>query len=418
MIKVLWIVNMVLPELAEHLNVQTSPSGTWMIDLSNGISNQEEIQLAVACVHGKTFKKIELNKKIYYLIPGDGKKLLFLNTDTTYWDKIEEDFKPDIVHIHGTEYSHALSYMRKYDSKKYLLTIQGVISKISQKNDGELTFWEKLKNRTLRENLHFNGMFERKQLMKRNSRFEQEIVYRCKYATGRTDWDKFWMESVNKDIKYFRCNYNLREEFYSCEKWNVAGIDRHTIYASNSPQTPFKGGHIALKALAIIKKKYPNVKMRILSAKGKDGNIAVKNGYSKYCHKLIKKLGLEENLEFLPRLNANGVIDVMRTSNVCVIPSAMENASATLREAMHIGAPCVASFRGGMTHLLRDGISGFFYDYNEPEYLAGRVMEIFENDDLATNFSQNAIKDAEIMHDREKNISDMVSVYRLIFNEE
>ncbi len=415
--KVLWIVNMLLPELAEHLGVQTSPSGTWMIDLSNGISKSDEVELAVACVHGKEFKKIELNNKIYYIMPGGGKSMLFLNKSTKYWDKIEEDFKPDIVHVHGTEYSHALAYMRKHTEKKYLLTIQGVISKIAEKNDGELTFWEKLKNRTFQENIHFNGLFERKRLMKRNSKYEREIVSRCGYATGRTDWDKFWMESVNKNIKYFRCNYNLREEFYTCEKWSIDKADRHTIYASNSPQVAFKGGHIAIQALAIVREKYPDVKMRVLATKGKDGNIAVKSGYSKYCHKLIKKLGLENNIEFLPRLNSNGVIDVMSKSHVCVIPSSMENASATLREAMHVGTPCVASYRGGMTHLLKDSISGFFYDYNEPEYLAGRIMQLFEDDDLATKFSQNAIKDAEEMHNREKNIQDMIDVYKLIEND-
>lgn len=31
--KVLWIVNMLLPDAAEHLGVQTGSSGTWMIDI-------------------------------------------------------------------------------------------------------------------------------------------------------------------------------------------------------------------------------------------------------------------------------------------------------------------------------------------------------------------------------------------------
>lgn len=416
--KILWIVNMLLPELASHLGLTTSPSGTWMIDLSNKIAESYDVELAVACVQGNEFKKIELNNKIYYIIPGGGKQLLFYNNKSLeYWKKIEEDFSPDIVHIHGTEYSHSLPYMNEFPDKKYLVTIQGIISKIAEKNDGELSFWQKVKYRTKSDNLHMNGMFEKKLLMKKNSRFEKEIISRCGYATGRTDWDKFWMESVNKNIKYFRCNYNLRDEFYSSEKWSIDKIKRHTIYASNSPQTPFKGGHIALKALAIVKEKYPDVKMRVLSPKDKDGNIVVKTGYSKYCNRLIEKLGLKDNLEFLPRLDANGVINVMRTSHLCVIPSSMENASATLREAMHIGTPSLASYRGGMTHLLKDGISGFFFDFNEVEYLAGRIIELFENDDLAVKFSENSIKDAEIMHDRVKNIQDMIDVYKTILSE-
>ncbi len=415
--KVLWIVNTLLPEIAKHLGVQTSPSGTWMIDLSNQLAENDNIELAVACICGDTFRKIEFNNKIYYMIPGGGKQLLFYNKKSVvYWKKIEEDFKPDIVHIHGTEYSHALPYMNQYPDKKYLVTIQGIISKIAKKNDGELSFWQKVKYRTLLEYCHLNGMFEKKLLMKKNSKYEKEIISRCQYATGRTDWDKFFMESVNPDIRYFRCNYNLREEFYGCEKWSLSSAKRHTIYASNSPQTPFKGGHIALQALALVKRKYPDVKMRVLSPKGADGNITIRGGYAKYCHKLIEELNLKDNIEFLPRLDANGVIDVMRTSHICVIPSSMENASATLREAMHIGTPSIASYRGGMTHLLKDGVSGFFFDYGEVEYLAGRIIELFENDDLAMRFSENAVKDAEIMHDRTKNIQDMIDVYIQIIN--
>ncbi len=414
---VLWIANMLLPEVAEHLGVKTSPSGTWMIDLSNKIAEKDEITLAITCVYGNEFKKIELNDKIYYLIPGNGKKLLFYNKGfIKYWKKIEEDFNPDIVHIHGTEYSHAVSYIRRYPDKKYLLTIQGIISKIAEKNDGELSFWEKLTHRTLKENLHLNGMIESKLLMKKNSRYEKEIVSHCQYATGRTDWDKFWMKSVNPKLKYYRCNYNLREEFYSSQKWELSKIQRHTIYASNSPQTPFKGGHIAIKALAIVKEKYPDVKLRVLSVKDTDGNIKVRSGYAKYCRQLIEKLDLKDNLEFLPRLSAQGVIDVMTSSHLCVIPSSMENASATLREALHVGVPSIASYRGGMTHLIKDGISGFFFDFNEPEYLAGRIIELFENDDMAVRFSENAIKDAEIMHDRVKNIDDMIDVYKTIIS--
>ena len=108
--KVLWIVNMVLPELAEHLGVQTSPSGTWMIDLSNKIAEDENVELAVACVYGKTYRCIELNDKKYYLIPGGGKRMLLYSNDLAkYWEQVEKDFCPDIVHIHGTEYSHSIS---------------------------------------------------------------------------------------------------------------------------------------------------------------------------------------------------------------------------------------------------------------------------------------------------------------------
>ena len=50
--------------------------------------------------------------------------------------------------------------------------------------------------------------------------------------------------------------------------------------------------------------------------------------------------------------------------------------------------------------------------------LAGRIMEIVSDDDLAQRLSDNAIKAAEVWHDREKNVKDMKAVYDLIMAQE
>ena len=58
---VLWIVNMVLPELANHLGIKTGNSGTWMFDLSRKLVDQEGCRLAIACVYGDKFAKYDIN---------------------------------------------------------------------------------------------------------------------------------------------------------------------------------------------------------------------------------------------------------------------------------------------------------------------------------------------------------------------
>lgn len=42
---VLWIINMVLSELANHLGIKTGNSGTWMFDLSRKLVDQEGCRL-------------------------------------------------------------------------------------------------------------------------------------------------------------------------------------------------------------------------------------------------------------------------------------------------------------------------------------------------------------------------------------
>ncbi len=413
--KVLWIVNLMLPELAVHLNKNTETSGTWLVSLSKEISNHPDVELAVACVSGDEFVDVTVGNIRYFCIPGNGKTMLFYKPGLVkYWDMIEERFPADIVHFHGTEYTHGISYLRKYKDKKKLLTIQGIRGKTSQCHTGGMSFKTTLFNRTISECLKFNGMIEKRILSGKNVKYENEIIKSVSYATGRTDWDKFYMEALNPNIKYFRCNYNLREEFYLAEKWSLEKCKKNYIYASTSAQVPMKGGHIVLRAIDLVRRKYPDIKFVFLANKVENGMIVPTSGYTSYIRKLIKKLGIESNVEFLTRQNAEGIISLMQKSHVVIVPSAIENASSVLREAMHLGAPCVASFRGGITHLIDDGKSGFLYDYPEYEYLAGRIVEILENDPLAKSLSENAIASAEAWHNKEKNLSDMVDIYKTI----
>lgn len=416
--KVLWIVNMLLPDAAEYLGVKTGFSGTWMINMSREIAQSGDVELAIACVHGNEFKDFTVNNIRYFCIPGNGKTMLFYNESLIkYWDMIEERFCADIVNFHGTEYSHGISYLRKYKDKKKVLTIQGVMGKIAPRRNGELPLSVLLKYRTLKECLHFNGMLEQAYLFNKNVKYETEIIKNMQYVTGRTDWDKYYMQSINPNIKYFRCYYDLREEFYHAPKWNIDSVNRNVIFASNSVQVPMKGGHIVIEALNLVKREIPNVKAIFLASKQENGKLIPTNGYTKYIADLIKRYNLEDNVEFVSGQRGDGVIKLMTHSHITVIPSAIENASATLREAMHLGAPCIAAFRGGMTELVDDGKSGFLYDYSEYEFLAGRIVQLLKDNELATEFSKNAIEKSSYWHNKEKNKNDYIQMYKEIFND-
>lgn len=415
--KILWIANMLLPDAADYLGVKTGSSGTWMVNLSNELAKSCEIELAIACVYGNKFKDFKVNNIRYFCLPGNGKTMLFYSKKLIkYWDIVEESFNPDIVHFHGTEYSHGISYLRKYKHKKKVLTIQGIIEKTSTNHWGGLPLSVLLKYRTLNEIFHFNGMIERKIIARKNVKYEYEIIKSMQYVTGRTDWDKFYMMSVNPNAKYYRCYYDLREEFYHASKWDINNINRNVIYASTSGQVPMKGGHIVIEALNLVRRIIPDVKVVFLATKQENGKLIPTSGYTKYIASLIEKYNLENNVEFMSGRNGDGIIELMTKSHITLVPSAIENASATLREALHLGAPCIAAFRGGMTRLIDDEQNGFLYDYTEYEYLAGRIIQLLQNDDLACNFSKVAIEKSSVWHNKEKNKNDYIQMYKEIIN--
>ena len=414
---ILWIVNMVLPELEQHLGIKTGTSGTWMIDLSRKIAEKKGCKLAIACIYGDRLAKYELNGITYYTLPGKSRNMYFYTKKyEKIWPVINDELKPDLVHLHGTEYSHGLSYLRSCPDVPALLTIQGVMEKISNVAFDGISIFNAIFCNTIREWTHLNGMFLNNVLRKLDLKYEREIISRVKYATGRTDWDKAFLQGVNPSLRYFRVFYNLRDEFYRTEKWDVTNVERYTIYGSTSAQAVLKGGHILLKALSIVVKTFPKAKVIFLIPGSTDGKFVVRNGYGKIIKKLISNYGLENNVECIPSQNAEGVIYNMKKCHCAVIPSAMENASATLRESMHLGVPSFAAYRGGMAELIDEGVDGFLYDFMEAEVLAAKIIRLFSNDDLALSVSKSAVKKAEAWHDRVKNPQELEEVYTRILH--
>ncbi len=415
---IIWVVNFVFPDVAQKLNLPKNISGGWLLDLSRQIADTKDIQLTVVSMYpGNDLKEIMVNNINYFLIPGGGKKaMIYSKSLVKYWQIIDEKTQPDLVHLHGTEFTHGEVYMDHFTNRKFILTVQGMLGPISRESTAYIPLREQLFSHTARELIRFNGMIEVKWMFRKNSRHEEQIIKKVDYVTGRTFWDECLIKKINPRAKYYRCFFNLREEFYSAKKWNIDRVQRKLIYAGTAAQVSYKGGHIVVRAFAEVLKQIPEARLILLLRIDDNGNPIPQNGYQKYILKLIKKLGIENRIDFLPAQSAKGVIALMQKSNCMVVGSSMENASSTLREGMHIGIPCIASYRGGMTYLLDDGISGFYYDFPEYEYLAGRICEILRDDELARSLSCNAIEKVKTWHDREKNTADYVNIYREIID--
>ena len=97
-----------------------------------------------------------------------------------------------------------------------------------------------------------------------------------------------------------------------------------------------------------------------------------------------------EKLKYFRKLSLKEMAERMSECNVFVMPSAIENHSSTLIEAMMVGTPCVSSYVGGVSDYLRHGENGFLYRFDEPETLAGYVMKLFDDRTLAATIGDNA----------------------------
>ena len=347
------------------------------------------------------------------MLPGNGKNMLFYTKKyETLWKKINSEFKPDIVHLHGTEYSHGLSFLRACPNVKAVVSIQGILNRIKDVDFGEIPIRYFIFGRTLRQNLHLNGEIEMHFIHKKNAKYEKEILQRVQYVNAVNAWDSSLCKAINPKIKVFKIEYNLRDELYSSNKWNSDKCEPYTIF-TNPGGTPLKGLHNLIEAVALLKPKYPNIKL-LVPGMGSDGKLVVNSAYSKYIAKLIAKYDLKSNIKFLGRQTGAQMCENMLKSRITVIPSAIEGTSLILRESMFLGCPVIASFRGGMADFISDKQDGFLYDYQEVPYLVNRIEMLFEDTNLCKSFSKAAIDKATAAHNREKNISDYLNMYKEI----
>lgn len=414
--KVLWILNMVLPKVAKELNLKTSFSGGWLVDYADRLSADENIELATM-----TYAKVDqdIDETVCgirnFIFAGGGKRLLFHSAKTDAdCQKVIDEFKPDIIHIHGTEYAMGYSIVRLCHNIPVVLSIQGVLTRISQEYYGGIPLGKIFTMSKPKAYLRLKAPIFAKMLFKKNAKRERIVLRNVKYVTGVTLWDKALMFSINPELKYYRLNCNLRSSFYSCAKWNAETMTPHTIYTGAATYA-LKGLHNLIKAVAIVKNTYPNVKL-LIPANNSDYEKA--NGYERFILKLVEKENLQENVSFIGRKTAEEVAQILTTAHVCVVPSAMEGASTTLCEAMLVGTPSISSYRGGMTDLLREGESGFYYDFNEYPVLAEKIMMLFGNIELCKKISQNVQKDSAVRHDRETNYAKLKSIYHEVLENE
>lgn len=412
--KIVWIINKPFPAISKKIGTVPVLSMGWLLDIAYGLSKDTENELITISADLVSKEQVITDDRIkHYIVPVEG-RFGKGRSYKKYLKGIVEYEQPDIVHLFGTETNIGLEFLRLYPESNAILTIQGIMDRISDEYLGGLDKWTVITNRTLRENLRFGGMLFAYIKSKQQKKNERRILNSVKFVTGRTLWDYSVMKRINPSIHYYKCNFNLRNEFYGAKKWSLDAIQRHSIYTGFS-EYPLKGLHILLEAVALVKQSYPDVVLFVPGVEG-DANqrIIANTGYKKLIRKIIREYELTENVKFLGGQKACEVVSRMLKSHVTVVSSAIEGASATICESMYLGVPCICTFRGGMTELIKDGETGFYYDYPEYSFLAERIKQIFADDNLALKFSVGLIKDAEIRHDREKNVESYISMYNEI----
>lgn len=380
--KILWITNILFSDPCKALGLNSPVVGGWMYASAKALlENCSDIQLSVATVYnGKCFKRLIINNIWYYLLPLKGDNTMYYSELENEWKKVLEDFSPDLVHLHGTEFAHGLAFLNACPNIKSVVSIQGLVSVYERYYYSGLSFADIWKNITFRDIVKRDNIFQQKRKFYKRGLIEREIISKTKHVIGRTSWDKAHVLAINPNVIYHFCNETLRDEFY-LHQWSYDKCEKHSIFLSQAGY-PIKGLHQVIKALPFILKKYPGIKIYVAGA-DITNNSTLKNrlkrsGYGKYIKHLLSKYHLVDKVFFLGFLNEQQICERYLESNLFICPSSIENSPNSLAEAQLLGVPCVASYVGGIPDMMK-GYEENLYRFEEIEMLVETVNNVFEN---------------------------------------
>lgn len=413
--RIIWVINGPVGKLGDLLGIN-SLSGGWIESTLEVLSGVDNIEVFVVTMWPVEEKKGIVERNITYtILPGPFPSKTNPNRKKIQksWKAFIDEIRPDLIHIHGTEYLHGLALMLACPDEKFVISIQGLKGVIGRYYYAGMSCHEILSNITLYDVFSGNSLIRNRKKFLKHGLNEREYLTRAKNVIGRTTWDYVHSGNLCKNVRYFSCNRDLRSVFYRTN-WSLEKAKKHSLFLSQS-NYPIKGLHIVLKAICLLKDEYRDIKVIVagtdlLSSRQPCGKWML-SGYAKYIRRIIVTNSLQNHVHFTGVLNDVKMAEYYRDSHIFICPSSIENNSNSLGEAQLIGIPCISSFVGGLPEITKNGEAGLLYRFEEYEMLAHYIRFIFENDDYAITLSNREKRIARQRHDRKVNMNNLLKIY-------
>ena len=416
MMRILWFTGVQLPAVTGK---DLSRAG-WQEGLRRALNHYyPDLQLIIASFGTETYQPFSVENATYYNIyrkpvPNSRWKRIIKNWKHKPFDQEElnrcfdlyEQVKPDLVFIFGTENPFGL-LSNRFDVPA-VISIQAVFQGLVLRLFSGLSTLELLKEFFSKDTVLGKGPFHRWWTLKKYSRIEEKIYHRCQYFTGRTDWDRSWLNRLNPNATYFHIDRVLGDNYYHVN-WNFPDSQENLIFSVSS-NASFKGGITLVRALAELKSRgFEDIQLRL-------AGIDQASNIGKHISRIVKIHELHHQISMLGRLSQADIVAEMLKARLFVLPSHMDNSPNSLAQAMILGMPCLASDAGGIPSMLRDNEEGILYHHNDINALADQIERFFCEPDRALKLSIQARKTAQVRHDPERIAREMYLTYQEVLS--
>ncbi len=406
--RVLWVTN--TPSGYVH-GTNAYNGGGWIFSAEEEIKKRKNIELAVSFVLDNHPEKIENDSVVYYPLKSGHKKNMFSKFIALFRSEKQQtfvlsqlhkaivDFKPEIIHIFGSEQFFGL--IAQHIHIPIVLHIQGILNPCLNaflipgvaKRD---YIFQSLNPKKIISNLLGIRSF-----IKGATR-EKEIMHYVKYYIGRTEWDKRCVSIMHPGCKYFYGSEILRKEFY--EKCSRIMSENKPIIITTISNPPYKGFDLVLKTAKLM---IENLKMdfewKIY------GNIN-----PTLAEKVTGIKSTSVNVKLCGVASASTLRDELLKACVYVHTSYIDNSPNSVCEAQILGVPVIVTHVGGSYSLIEEGVTGFSVPANDPYQTAYLIEKLIKDMVLNKQIGDNARAIALKRHDKTQIIDSLIETYKKI----
>lgn len=390
--------------------------GGWVASVQKEIMKHEDITLGFSfCVDGEPDKVVQ-DGVTYYPVPNHVKskknkvidflKINDVTRDEVVWPYYEEkfksviaDFKPDVVHIFGSELYQNLAALVTGEIPT-VLHIQGLLSLYIY-----ILLPPSISRREyIMSGKGLGGKFQNLQYLaywKRSAYREKAILKAVPNVIGRTDWDRQAMAVLNPNAKYYYGGEILRDVFYEEKKRVFPTIP--TITTTISFPT-YKGFDVILKVANILKNE-----LKLDFQWNVYGNI---NPEFMEKHTGLKHQDL--NINLCGVASAETLRDALLNSTLYFHSSYIENSPNSVGEAQMVGIPVVASRVGGTDSMVEHGKTGFLYPVTDPYMAAYYIKRLMDDKEENATIGRVAREVALARHNKNKIVEELLETYKEI----
>lgn len=407
--KVLWFSN----SPAGAYNNKIKGTGSWLEALTYIIQDKVELHIAylypykqesfmngLTTYHPMHKGNIIIESLIDRIYPNRPKDYLNL-----YLNVIDE-VNPDIIHIHGSE--NTFHQIVGKTTIPIVLSIQGNLSVYAHKylSGFHGKYLKHNKNNLTLRSLIFgrNSFLNDYKYMQKLAFLEQRNLYHIKHIIGRTDWDYRITRILAPKSKYYIGNEVLRNSFYKQIWSNRDFSGKITIHTTNGDNY-YKGFETLCYSLSLLNKMGLDIEWRV-------AGVLENNAINKITKHVLGENYPKKGLKLLGSLDENDLINSLKTSNIYVMPSHIENSPNNLCEAMIIGMPCLATHAGGTSSILKNKEEGIIIQDGDPWAMAGAIVELISKPAQAIQYGEKARSKALVRHDKDVIVQELIRTYQ------